>query len=143
MANADESVFSDLLRQTQAVMVINPMIRPHVEQFWQAQEKMLQEAETFSAHWFARRHVATQTALDTVHSIAGDGVSEPAAAMQAMSDWMRQSTLRMSEDIREWTALCTHCAGYATRAEFEAEKEGIEKTAKQLQESTRKHATPV
>ena len=56
MAKSDDTALTDLMKQTQAAVTLNPMVRPQIEQFWQAQEKMLQEAQAFTEHWFERRH---------------------------------------------------------------------------------------
>ncbi|WP_439155185.1 hypothetical protein [Yoonia sp.] len=143
MTKSEESLFTDLVQQVRAVMVVNPMIHPQIVQFWTAQEKFLQEAETFTAGWFARRHDAVDTALDVVDAMTGNGASDPSAVTSAMADWMHGSMQRMSEDAREWIELCAHCTGDTLSAELEVEKETIEKTADQLKASTKKHAMPV
>jgi len=143
MAKSDDTALTDLMKQTQAAVTLNPMVRPQIEQFWQAQEKMLQEAQAFTEHWFERRHDATKTALKAADHVTNGG-SDPSEALKTMSDWQRHSVERVMEDFREWVELCTRCAGHVTTAEVEAEKEGLEKAAKQVKSASKtKHATPV
>jgi hypothetical protein len=143
MANSDDTVLTDLMKQTQAAVSLNPMLKPQIEQFWQAQEQMLQEAQAFTEHWFERRHDATKTALKAVEEVS-DGKAGPSNALKAMSEWQRSSMERIVEDFREWVELCTRCAGHVTSAEIEAEKEGLKTATKQVTSSAKaRHATPV
>ena len=143
MAKSDDTSLVDLMKQRQAAVTLTPMLRPQIEQFWQAQEKMLREAQAFTEHWFERRHDATKTAIKAVENVTNGG-SDPSEALKSMSDWQRHSVERVMEDFREWAHLCTRCAGHVTTAEVEAEKEGLEKAAKLVKSaSTTKHATPV
>jgi hypothetical protein len=143
MARSDDSTVAGLVKQMQAAATLNPMFRPHVEEYWKAQEKVLREAETFAEHWFHRRHIATKTALDVVHDVTNGG-SDPSGALRTMSDWQRHSTERVIEDFREWVELCMRCAGHVTSAETKAEREGLEKASEQVAAGSKtKHATPV
>lgn len=143
MTKSEESLLADLVQQAQAAMVVNPVIHPQIVQFWTAQEKFLQEAETFTAGWFARRHDAVDTALDVVAAMTANGASNPSAVTSAMAEWMHGAMQRMSEDARAWVGLCANCTGDTLNAELEVEKEVIEKTADQVMASTKKHAMPV
>ncbi|SDZ60029.1 Phasin protein [Jannaschia faecimaris] len=143
MAKADDSALTELMKQTQAAVTLNPMLRPQIDQYWQMQEKMLREAEAFTKHWFERRHTATETALKASKD-AMSGGSDPTDALKTMSDWQQHSMERLVEDFREWVELCSRCAGHVTRAEVEAEVDGLKRTAKQVAASTNtKHSTPV
>ena len=143
MANSDNTVLADLMKQTQAAATLNPMLTPQIEQFWQAQEQMLQEANTGSSGAMMQQNDATNTALNAVKEVS-NGKSDPSNALKAMTDWQRNSMERIVEDFREWVELCTRCAGHVTSAEIEAEKEGLQKAAKQVASGTKgKHATPV
>lgn len=143
MANSNDSALADFVKQTQAAITLNPMLRPQIEQFWQTQEKMLQEAQAFTQHWFERRHVATKTALKAVKNVANGG-SDASGALKTMSDWQKHSIERVFEDFREWVELCTRCAGLATTAEAEAEKAGLKEAARQMKSAAKtKHAIPV
>ncbi|MCO4847870.1 MAG: hypothetical protein KC448_07850 [Yoonia sp.] len=143
MAKSDDSALADLMTLTQQVVTLNPMLRPQVEQYWQAQEKMLKEAETFTKHWFERRHTAAKSALETARDVTNGGSASP-DAMRVLSDWQRQSLERAVVDSQEWIDLCTRCVEHVTTAEVEAEKAGLEKATKQLASgSKKKHATPV
>lgn len=72
-AKTDDSAIADLIKQTQGAVALNPILGPQIEQFWQAQEKMLQEAEAFTKHWFERRHSAAKSALKAVENVTNSG----------------------------------------------------------------------
>lgn len=120
---------TDLLKETWQAVNANPMVAPQVEHFWDAQDNILKESETFTKHWFARRHTAARTALQTVRTVSETGSSDPAKALSAIADWQAKSMERMVEDVREWFDLCSRCAAHLSRAEIEAGEEGIEKAA--------------
>lgn len=144
MAKTEQMSVADIFRQVPALFSVNPMVGPQVEHFWKAQEEMLKEAETFSEHWFARRHAATKTALDAAKEVTANGGSNPALALEAMFDWQRHSMERIAEDFKEWADMCARCAGHVARAEIEGDSEAIEETAKRAAAATKtKHATPV
>ena len=44
-----------------------------MEQFWKAQDAILEETEAFSKAWFERRHEATRQAVEAVHKLNGEG----------------------------------------------------------------------
>lgn len=120
--------FSEIMKSAQSAMSMNPMLTPRIEQFWKAQEKMLSEAEAFTRDWFERRHEATRTALNTARQAASADKSDPATAMQAVTDWQRHSAERLIEDAREWLDMVSRCAVHAAENEAEAGKEMVEKT---------------
>ena len=88
MARKDTNSLADMMQQARGMFAVNPMIAPQQEHFWKAQDRILEEAEAYSKAWFARRHEATQSALETVHKISGNG-SDPSAALQAMANWQK------------------------------------------------------
>ncbi len=143
MAKKDKTSLGDLMQQVKGVFAVNPMIAPQQEQFWKAQDRILEESEAFSKAWFARRHEATQSALEAVHRMNGGG-GDPSAALQAMTDWQQGSIKRLAEDMQQWVELCTTCAGRIAQAEVEAGKEGAEEIAKRAKSVAKtEHATPV
>ncbi len=123
-------VFTDVLRSMQGMMSANPLIAPQVEQFWNAQDKLLDEAEEYSRHWFRRRHEAARTALEAARETTSGDRIEPAKAMNTMTEWQRHSIERMVEDAREWFEMVTRCAQYVSDAEAEAIGENVEAASK-------------
>lgn len=138
-----ETPLEGLIRQARGLLAVSPMMAPQQEQFWKAQGRILEEAETFSKAWFERRHEATQSALDALRKMNGNG-ADPAAAMRAVADWQQGSFKRMADDMQQWVALCATCAGRMAEAEVEAGKEGAEEVVKRTKSAAdTKHATPV
>ena len=69
---------------------------------------------------------------------------EPAAALQAISEWQRHSFERMAEDLQHWMSLCAHCDGRIVTAESEAAEDILHETEKRTKAITQtRHATPV
>lgn len=131
-------VFADALKPLQGAMLINPLLKPQVEQFWNVQENILDEAEAFARHWFERRHEAARTALDAARTaVSGDSMG-PAAAIEAFSEWQRQSAERIAEDGREWLGMMSRCACYAGETEAQA----VEDTAGEALRITRQATRP-
>jgi hypothetical protein len=135
--------FGDLMSQARGMLAVNPMIAPQMEQFWKAQDEVLEEAEAYSKAWFERRHDAAQSALETVRKVGSNG-ADLAAAMQAMVEWQQHSFQRMAQDMQQWVDLCTRCAARVSDAEMEAGKESLEEVEKRTKSTAKqKHATPV
>ncbi|WP_101067954.1 phasin family protein [Roseovarius salinarum] len=140
---SDKSI-SEILRPAQEALSLNPVFGPQVEQFWAAQEKMLDETETFTRHWFERRHEAARTALDAARKASASGTSDPAEAMQAMRDWQQHSMERMTADAREWFDCMARCAGHFVSGEMEASEAAVGTAAKQAGAAAKsKSSTPV
>ncbi|MFW8635639.1 hypothetical protein [Cribrihabitans pelagius] len=118
-------IFPDVLGAMQNAMMLNPMMKPQAEQFWAAQEKLLDEAEVFARHWFERRHEAAQTALTATLTATSAGGGSPAAAVRALTEWQRQSAERIAEDGREWAGMVSRCATCICETEAEAVKEAL------------------
>lgn len=113
-------LFAEALKPLQSTMLFNPVFKPQVEQFWDVQEKLLDEAEEFTRHWFQRRHEAARTALDAARTAVSGDPAGPAAAIEAFSEWQRHSAERIAEDGREWLEMMSRCASYARETEAEA-----------------------
>jgi len=142
MAAESKTGTATAMEQTQT-LVMSPVIAPQLEQFWKAQDEILEEGEAFSKAWFARRHEATRTALDAVHGMNGAGAT-PAAAMRTLAQWQQGSLQRLADDFQQWLALCARCTGRVTGAEIEAAQEGAENVGKRVKSSAgARHATPV
>ena len=143
MAKKDTNPLADMMQQARGMLVVNPMIAPQQEHFWKAQDRILDETEAYAKAWFARRHEATQSALETMQNIHGNG-TDPSGALQAMADWQQGSLKRLTEDMQQWVELCTTCAGRIAEAEVEAGKEGADELARRSKSVAKtKHATPV
>lgn len=136
--------FLEIFKSAQGMLPFNAALAPQVEQFWEAQEKMLAEAEAFTRHWFERRHEATRTALEAAQKATSAGNSHPAIAMQAMMDWQRHSMERMAEDAREWLDVVSHCASQVAEGEAEAAEQSVKQAVETVKraEKTSK-TTPV
>jgi hypothetical protein len=138
------TIFDDAIKQTQEMVAMNPVAAPQLEQFWRAQDAMLDAAETFSHGWFRRRHEATKAAIDLARMMGGSGGAQPDAAARALTDWQRDSAERLAEDFQGWIEFCTCCAGRVSEAQMEAGKEGLETVEKRAGAATKlRHATPV
>jgi hypothetical protein len=144
MAKKDTATGMELFKDVAAIFAVNPIIAPQVTQFWQAQDRILDEVEGFSKHWFTRRHTATQTALDVVQDVTGKGGLHPSEAMSAMADWQAHSAERVIADFQEWVDLCSRCVAHVVSAEIKAEKQEIEAVARTITSEVKaKHAMPV
>lgn len=119
-------VFTEILKSMQGMMSVNPVVTPQVEQFWNAQDRFLSEAEEYSRFWFQRRHEAARSALETARETTSGGTIEPVNAMQNMVEWQRHSVERMVEDAREWFEMVSRCAKYVSETEADAIKESME-----------------
>ncbi|MDI3338098.1 hypothetical protein QKW60_16945 [Defluviimonas aestuarii] len=142
-ACSDSDAVTDLSRQVLAVYRLNPLIGPHTRHFWEIQEQILNEAEAFSRHWFARRHIAARTALKASEEVAGFGGADPEEMMTALNAWQHHSAERIAEDMREWAGFCLRCAGHLASGEAAAGREALEKTSLEIAMVTAKHADPV
>lgn len=139
----DPTKVGDLMAQARTMFALNPAVAPQMEQFWKAQEGILEETEAFSRAWFERRHEAAKTALEAVQTTNGNG-ADTSAAMRGMVDWQQASFQRLTKDMQEWVDLCTRCGRRMTEAEIDASKEGVEKVVKRAKSAAdTKHATPV
>ncbi|WP_371059426.1 hypothetical protein [Rhodosalinus sp. 5P4] len=113
----------EMMQQVQRAFGSSPLAAPQMEEFWKAQEQLLDEAEAFSRHWFERRHVAARTAMETARELREGGASDPGSAMKAMGDWQAESVQRMVADWQEWLELCQRCAGHMSAGGMDAQSE--------------------
>lgn len=124
--------FSEIAKSMQSAMTSNPMIAPQVEQFWNTQERILDEAETFTRHWFERRHEAARTAMIAARKSTSGAAGAPGDAMQTVAEWQRHSIERMVEDAREWLNMVTRCANHVSEHEIEAAEEALKEAQKSV-----------
>ena len=127
----------------QALFSANPLLGPQAHQFWEVQEKILQEAEQFSKHWFDRRHTAARTALQATAELFGTASVDPGAAAKVLHDWQMQSAERVAEDVQEWVDFCTRSAEYVTAGEVSANKETLDSVSAAVEDAEHGHAIPV
>ena len=123
----------EAMKSANSMMAANPMFGPQAKHFWQAQDRILDEAQKFSTAWIKRRHQATQSALKASSVVATDGANDPSAAMKALADWQTHSMERLAEDAREGLDLMTRCAELVVSNEVEA----IEETTEIAQKATK------
>ena len=97
MTRKSTTHIGDMMDQARAVLSANPAIAPQMAQFWKAQDQMLQDAETYSKAWFARRHVAIKSALDALGKSDGAGGMTP----QDQCNW-------------PWSGSASPCSGWQT-----------------------------
>ncbi len=119
-----------VLKSMQDMMSVTPVIAPQVEQFWNAQDRLLSEAEEYSRQWFQRRHEAARTALEAARETTQDDRIDSTKAMQAMAEWQRHSVERMVDDAREWFEMVSRCAKYVSETEADAIGESMEAASK-------------
>ena len=125
-----QETFTEVLKSMQGMMSLNPTIMPQVEQFWKAQDRLLNEAEEYSRLWFQRRHEAARTAIETARETTSGDKIEPTKAMRQMAEWQRHSIERMVEDTREWFEMVSRCSKHVIETEAEAIGESMEVTSK-------------
>ena len=123
MTKNQQTDITDLARQTQALFKLNGGIAPKLEHVVQTQHGIASgvasEVENFTQNWFQRRHDATQSTFVALQQITSAEKDNPAAAMQAVTEWQRGSFERLSADLQDWATLCMRCAGVATTASSE------------------------
>lgn len=136
------SSLTDMAKLPEQYLGFTAMVGPQTEEFWRAQDQILNETEAFTKNWFERRHTATQTALDAVKSMSQTTTSDPVSSMKALADWQAHSIARVTEDFRELFDLCTRCAGYLGKVEIQAEEDAL-KTLAQAQPSTKRNKDDV
>ena len=140
---AQPNPVTDFGRQALAALSLNRVAAPQAHQFWEIQEKLLDETEAFSKRWFERRHEAARTALRTSAALFGEGRADIGAAAKAMQDWQAHSAERVADDIRDWFDMCTRCMGHFATGEADAGRETLETVAEVAEIARVKHATPV
>ncbi|MGR3762240.1 hypothetical protein ACUXV3_19240 (plasmid) [Roseobacteraceae bacterium NS-SX3] len=116
---------------------------PQSRNFWELQDRVLSETETFWRNWFERRHQAVKS-MQSLLTEAGSGGAPGSALPWAVMNWQSESAKRLMQDFHDWSVMCRNCASYVTDAE-EAAGGAILKEARELQEAANpeKHSTPV
>jgi len=148
MADDVRTTIADMMSGAPGMWAVTPTIGSQCQDFWKAQESILQETEAFSRAWFARRHEATRTALDVARKVGENGGSQPAEAMRAITEWQRGSLARLTRDMQEWMDLTAHCTAHlaGSRTEAGTGTEGWEKASTEkgkAPQSRAKQTTPV
>ncbi len=128
----------DVFKQIQPPVSSNPAFGAQIEQFWDAQEKMLEETEAFAQHWFERRHEAVRTALQAARKVSSANPSDPPKALQTITEWQRHSAERLVADAQEWFETVARCASYVAETEAEA----VEKTVDDVVAATKSAGKP-
>ncbi len=123
----------EVFKQMQPPMSGNPAFGAQIEQFWDAQEKLLEETEAFAQHWFERRREAVRTALQAARNVSCGNSSDPSKALQSMAEWQRHSVERLVADAQEWFETVSRCASYVAETEAEA----VEKTVDDVVAATK------
>ncbi len=127
-----------------AALPFNSLVGPQAHQFWEAQERILNEVEEFTRRWFERRHTATRSAIKASEDAIGRrGATDPSGILLAVGEWQAHSVERIAEDIQEWIDLCSRCAGHLAGGEAAANKEVLEEVSKQAAGTKHEHSTPV
>ena len=122
----------------------NSIFSAQIKQFWDAQEKMLEETEAFARHWFERRHEAVRAALETARNVSEANPSEPTEAIQNLAEWQRNSAARLVADAQEWFEIMTRCATYVAETEAEAIDKTMDDVNARAQSATKSsHSDPV
>lgn len=105
------------VRTAQQFMAANPvfsMTAPQFRQFWETQDKMLEDFEELTQAWCERRHEANRTALEATKAISSNGGSDITEAMKVMSDWLTKSMERLSMDAKDNYEFCAKCMNRMT-----------------------------
>lgn len=127
-SNSPTPQVDEAVNTARAIFSTNPAFGPQARHFWQAQDRLLSEAERFSSAWFKRRHDAAQAAIATTRQIADGGAQDPAAALRAITDWQAHSLERLAKDARDCTEMMARCADALLRNEVEALEETADNT---------------
>lgn len=135
--NSATAQFAKVLQTLQATVPANKLMEPQIEQFWDAQEKLLNETQRFMAHWFARRHEAVRSGLDAARAATTNKSSDPAAVMSVMMDWQKHSAERMVQDAKDWFETMSRCAEYVVKTESAALDETMSEAADVARKATK------
>jgi hypothetical protein len=125
MAKSEKNIdaVTDLIKQAQGIFAVTPMVAPQADRLWAIQDKILNETEQFYRHWFERRHETAKTAMQTAKAISSKAMSDPAAAMTAITDWQTHSMQRLVEDSQECAELFSRCSAHMVNEELQATEE--------------------
>lgn len=134
---ATTAQFAKLFQNMQATVPVNKLMEPQIEQFWDAQDKILNETQRFMMHWFARRHEAIRSGLNAARAATAEKQSDPAAVMTVMMDWQKHSAERLAEDARDWFETMSRCAEYVVKTEKAVLDETMSEAADVARKATR------
>jgi hypothetical protein len=73
MASDATTDVTEMMRKTQDTVASVSAMTPQMEQFWKAQDGILDEVEDYTRAWFDRRHAATRSAVEAVREVSGNG----------------------------------------------------------------------
>ncbi|MGO4916391.1 hypothetical protein [Pseudogemmobacter sp. W21_MBD1_M6] len=120
MARSEQNLntVTDLIKQAQGIFAVTPLVTSQTDRLWAAQDKILSETEQFFRHWFARRHEAARTAMQTAKAVSSKAMSDPAAAITAITDWQTHSMQRLIEDSQECAELYSRCTAHLVNEEI-------------------------
>jgi len=82
---------------------ISTTLRENAHRFWENQDKILQNMQTFSNSWFERRHTGTQSASDCSDRMCS--TETIVDMMQAYQEWARGAFERMMTDGLAWQQI--------------------------------------
>jgi hypothetical protein len=88
--------FAMMQRVIPASSALNAATRQNAANFWEAQEKLLGCMEEFTSGWFQRRHVGTQSALESARDICS--AESPFDALREYQKWAIGSFERVMRD---------------------------------------------
>lgn len=71
------------------------------DNFWAAQNRMMNMYSNFMTHWLERRQRAAQAALETTQRALAAN-NQPAKLPEIYSEWMNGSLQRISADLQEY-----------------------------------------
>lgn len=129
--------FSKFFETIQATLPTNKLMEPQIQQYWDAQEKLLAETQRFTQHWFERRHEAVRSGLEAARAATTGKQANPAAAMSVMMEWQKHSAERMAEDAREWFETMTRCAEHMIKTETATIDETLTEAADLARKATK------
>jgi hypothetical protein len=75
---------------------ISATLRDNARHFWEMQDKVLDDMQTFSNGWFERRHTGTHSACEAAERMCGTNTMVD--AVQAYQDWARGVYERIMAD---------------------------------------------
>lgn len=131
MANHENTnaAIEDAINASQVLFTANPLfLTPQSKHFFEAQQRILDEVETFSTAWFQRRQDAVQAMVDSARRIASEGGRDPAKMIKEATEFQAGAMKRISEDAKTCTEMLTHCAEAVSRNEVEAMQETADNT---------------
>jgi len=97
MTNTD---FSEQWKSMQKMFLLSfphsESFRENARRFWENQDKILNNMEAFTSHWFKRRHTGTHSAQEAAERMCG--TESMVDVVQAYQDWAKGAFERMMAD---------------------------------------------